>query len=73
MNNPMALLNLYNQLMSNPMQILRSRFSLPDNVGNNPEDIIQHLLNTGQVSQNQVNQAMQMRNNPMLQQLLNRK
>lgn len=56
------LMNFYNQLKSNPMQMLSRRFNIPQNVNlKNPNDIIQHLLNTGQVSQNQVNQAMQMK------------
>ena len=61
MNN---ILNLLTQLQNNPMRILSQRFNLPQNI-NNPQDIIQYLLNSGQVTQNQVNQAMQMRNNPM--------
>ena len=66
-------MNFYQQLRQNPIQMLSKRFNLPQNLDmNNPNDIIQHLLNTGQVSQNQVNQAMGMRNNPMIQQLLNR-
>lgn len=64
----MNLSNLFNMFMSNPMQMLQKRFNVPANM-NQPEQIIQHLLNTGQVSQQQVNQAMGMRNNPMLQQL----
>ena len=70
MNNLGNLFNLYSQLRSNPMQLLRNKFNLPNNVGNNPQDIIQYLLNTNQVSQDQVNRAMQMRNDPMIQQLL---
>ena len=57
-------------LRSNPMQILSQRFNIPQNISNNPNDIIQHLLNTGQINQAQVNQAMSMRNNPMVQQML---
>lgn len=57
-------------LRSNPMQILSQRFNIPQNLINNPNDIIQHLLNTGQINQAQVNQAMSMRNNPMVQQML---
>lgn len=68
----MDIFTLYNQLRSNPMQVLAQRFNLPKNM-NNPQDIIQHLINTGQVTQAQVNQAMQMRNNPMFQQLLGKK
>lgn len=65
-------ITLLNYMKSNPMQVLAQRFNLPKNM-NNPQDIIQHLLNTGQVTQAQVNQAMQMRNNPMIQQLLHKK
>lgn len=62
MNN---ILSMLNNLTSNPMQILsQNGFNLPQNI-NDPQQIIQHLLNTGQISQEQVNQAMQMRNNPM--------
>ncbi len=65
----MDIFSMYNQLRSNPMQLLSRRFNIPQNM-NNPQDIIQHLLNSGQISQAQVNQAMQMRNNPMIQQLM---
>lgn len=66
----MNLFQAYQMLRSNPMQILSQRFNIPQNLSNNPNDIIQHLLNTGQINQAQVNQAMSMRNNPMVQQML---
>lgn len=66
----MNLFQAYQMLRSNPMQILSQRFNIPQNISNNPNDIIQHLLNTGQINQAQVNQAMSMRNNPMIQQML---
>ena len=44
--------------------MLSQKFNIPNNM-NDPNEIIQHLLNTGQVTQQQVNQAMQMRNHPM--------
>lgn len=53
-----------NQFRQNPMAMLSKRFNIPQNM-NDPNQIIQHLLNTGQVSQQQVNNAMQMRNHPM--------
>lgn len=62
---------LYSQLKSNPVQVLSQRFNLPANL-NDPQAIIQHLLNSGQITQQQVNQAMQMRNNPVIQQLFKR-
>lgn len=62
----------YQRLKSNPREMLASRFNIPDNIDvNNPNDILQHLLNTGQVSQDQVNKMMMMRNNPMIQKMLN--
>lgn len=66
------MLNLYQQFRANPMQMLSQRFNIPQNV-NNPNDIVQHLLNTGQVTQNQVNNVMNMRNSPLVQQLMSRK
>ena len=66
MNN---LLSMFTQFKQNPIAILSKKFNIPQNI-NNPNDIIQHLLNTNQVSQAQVNQIMKMRNNPMIKQLL---
>ena len=70
MNN---ILNLYQQLVHNPVQFLmQCKLNIPQSVDTtDPNAIIQHLLNSGQVSQQQVNNAMQMRNNPMVQQLFN--
>lgn len=62
------LLQMISQFKSNPMQVLASRYNIPQGI-NNPQDIIQHLLNTGQITQQQVNGAMQMRNNPNIQNL----
>lgn len=68
------LMNMYQQLRTNPMQMLARRFNMPQNMNmNNPNDIIQHLLNTGQISQQQLNSVVGMRNNPMIQQLMQKK
>ena len=73
-NNMNDIMNFYQQLRQNPMQVLSRRFNLPQDLNmNNPNDIIQHLLNTGQITQSQVNQVMGMRNNPMIQQLFNKR
>lgn len=61
MNN---ILSMISQFRQNPMQMLMQKYKIPQNI-NNPQEIIQHLLNSGQVTQDQVNRAMQMRNNPM--------
>lgn len=65
-----TLLYMYQQLRQNPMQLLSKRFNIPPNL-NDPQQIIQYLLNSGQVSQNQINQVMQIKNNPQIQQLFN--
>ena len=55
--NPMAMLN---QLKANPLGFLRQKgFNIPDNVSD-PNAIIQHLMNTGQINQQTYNQARQM-------------
>ena len=54
------IMQMLSQLKSNPMGMLRQAgFNVPDNL-NNPQQIIQHLMNSGQVNQNQLNQAQQM-------------
>lgn len=58
--NPMQMLS---QLKSNPMGLLRQAgFNVPTNI-NNPQAIIQHLMNSGQISQSQLTQAQQMAQN----------
>ena len=60
MGNMGNIMQMLSQLKSNPMGMLRQAgFNVPDNL-NNPQQIIQHLMNSGQVNQNQLNQAQQM-------------
>lgn len=55
--NPMQMLQ---QLKSNPIQALKSAgFNVPDKL-NNPNDIIQHLMNTGQLTQQRYNEVVKM-------------
>lgn len=57
MNNMMQMLQI---LQQNPVQFLRSRgLNVPQDL-NNPIAIIQYLMNTGQVSQQQYQQARMM-------------
>lgn len=47
------------KLQSNPIQFLKQvGFNVPENL-NSPNDIIQHLMNSGQVSQQRYEQARQ--------------
>lgn len=59
MGNPMQMLQ---QLKSNPLQFLaQRRFNLPQNVpATDPQAILNHLVKSGQISQDQINQAYQM-------------
>lgn len=62
-NNPFMNMNpmqMVQQLRSNPIQFIRQAgFNIPQNLSD-PNAIIQHLMNSGQVSQAQYNQARQM-------------
>lgn len=70
MNNIPNIMSMFNKLTQNPAQtLLESGLNIPSNIANNPQAIVQHLLNTGQINQQQVNQAMQMKNNPMFKNL----
>lgn len=59
---PNQMISMLNQLKQNPVQFLiQRRMNLPQGVdANNPQAILNHLLQTGQINQNQVNQAYQM-------------
>lgn len=57
MNNPIQMLQM---LQANPVQILRRMgLSIPDGV-TGPQQIVEYLARTGQVSQDRLNQAQQM-------------
>ena len=63
MNNPMMGMNpmqMVQQLKANPIQFLqRAGFNVPNNL-NDPNAIIQHLMNSGQISQQNYERARQM-------------
>ena len=60
MNNPVQLMQALQQFKANPMQMLLQRkLNVPQGMMNDPSAIINHLLQTGQISQNQINQAYQ--------------
>lgn len=62
MNNPLQMLQ---QLKANPMQFLmQRRFNLPQGMAmNDPQAILNHLVQSGQISQQQIDQAYQMAQN----------
>lgn len=59
MNN--NILGMLQQLQNNPMAMLSQKFNIPQDINvNDPNAIIQHLMNTGQVSQQAYNNARNM-------------
>jgi hypothetical protein len=55
------ILGMLQQLQSNPMAMLSQKFKIPQDLDvNDPNAIIQHLMNTGQVSQQAYNNARNM-------------
>lgn len=62
--------------MGNPMQmLLQNKLNVPQSMANDPNAIIQHLMNSGVMSQEQYNQlkqtAGQIQNNPQFRQMMN--
>lgn len=46
---------LYNEFEKDPRQFLmKNHYTIPDSVDNNPQTIIQYLMSSGQLSQNQL-------------------
>lgn len=67
--------NNFRGFMGNPMQMLmQNKLNIPQNMSNNPNAIIQHLMSSGQMNQSQYNQLKQMagqiQNNPQFQQAI---
>lgn len=62
-------MQLMQNLRQDPVGTLAQRkYNIPNGM-TDPNEIINHLTVTGQVSQQQVNQAMAMRNNPLIQKI----
>lgn len=58
MNN---LAQMLNQVKSNPMQFLmQNKLNVPQNIANDPNAIIQHLMNSGKISQSDYDNAVNM-------------
>ena len=65
MPNPMMpnqIMGMLGQLKANPLQFLmQRRMNLPQNINaNDPQAILNHLVRSGQVSQDQINNAYRM-------------
>lgn len=65
-NNLMSMLSQFKQ---NPIGMLSRKYNIPQDM-TDPNQILQHLLNSGQVSQEQINRVMKMKNDPQFQNLI---
>ena len=52
---------MLSQIKQNPMGILSQRFNIPEGVNvNDPNEILKHLVNSGQVQQSQIDSIQNM-------------
>lgn len=68
----------FQNFIQNPMQaLMRQKLNIPQDLQNNPQEVVQHLMNSGQMSQQQFNQlqlmAKQIQGNPQFQQMFPKK
>lgn len=55
-----SMLQMVQQFKQNPLGfLLQRKLNVPPNVANDPNAILNYLLSTGQVNQNQINMAYQ--------------
>ncbi len=69
MMNPTNIMTMFMNFRQNPMGFFaQNRINIPQGMVNNPDAIIQQMMNSGQINQQTYNQAQQMarqmRNNP---------
>ena len=55
----MNIFQMYQMMRSNPIGLIRNKFNVPNGM-NTPDQIIQHLLDSGQVTQEQIDNARNM-------------
>lgn len=64
----------FQQMAQNPAQYAMRNFGIPKDIASNPEAIMQNLMNSGRVSQEQYNaarrMATQIQNNPLFSQMI---
>lgn len=53
------IMQMISQIKSNPMSVL-GRYGIPQNIANDPDAIIQYLMNNGKISQADYDRAVMM-------------
>lgn len=62
MNNLGNIMQMVNTIKQNPMAML-SKFNVPQNIANDPQAIIQYMMNSGKITQEQYNAAIKQAQN----------
>lgn len=66
----------FQKLAANPRQYVMKHYGIPENIASDPNAILQNLMNSGKISQNQYNaarnMASQIQSNPMFDQMMKR-
>ena len=78
MNNIMNVVSQFQGFMQNPVgYLMQNRINIPQNMANDPNAIINHMMDNGMINQTQYNQArqmcQQMQNNPAFKGMFNRR
>lgn len=60
--NPFQLMQMMQQFKANPMAML-SQYGIPQNMADNPQAVLQQMMNKGNITQAQYNNAVQMARN----------
>ena len=67
-------MNGFKQMASNPAQYMMQKYGISKDIANNPNAIIQQMMQDGRLSQEQFeaarNTAMKIQNNPMFKQFM---
>ena len=65
----MNMMQMLMQARQNPMAVIAKSFQIPQGV-QDPHEIVQHLLDSGQISQEQLNKTVRMSKEPQFKQFL---
>ena len=72
-NNFQSFISQFRQLASNPAQYVMQNYGISKDIANDPDAIIQKMMQEGKITQAQYNQARQtasqIQNNPMFKQM----
>ena len=76
MINIQQFMSSFSEMMKDPKGYVMKNMGISEDIANDPDKIIQKMMNDGKITQEQYNSArntaMQIQNNPMFRQMMNR-